>query len=47
MSERFRLKKMTLYRRLFCEVLYRNIEDYKRLGYDTKTLQRIYEVKCR
>jgi len=33
--------------KLFCEVLYRNIEDYKRLGYDTKTLERIYEVKCR
>jgi len=47
MSERFRLRKMTLYRRLFCEVLYRNIEDYKRLGYDTTLLEKLYEAKCR
>jgi len=36
-----------LLRKLFCEVLYRNIEDYKRLGYNVKELLRVYEVKCR
>jgi len=31
---------------LFCRVLLRNIEDFKRLGYDTRTLEKIYQSKC-
>jgi len=34
-------------RSLFCKVLYRNIEDFKRLGYDTRELEKVYEAKCR
>jgi len=30
----------------FCKVLIRNIEDYKALGYNTKTLEEVYNRVC-
>ena len=45
-GNRFRLRKMVFNKKLFCEILLRNIEDYKRLGYDTTLLEKIYEARC-
>mgnify|MGYP000191492852 CR=1 FL=1 len=45
-GNRFRLRKMSFNKKLFCEILLRNIEDYKRLGYDTTLLEKIYESRC-
>lgn len=45
-SNKFRLRKMSFSKKLFCEILLRNIEDYKRLGYDTTLLEKIYEARC-
>jgi len=33
-------------RKQFCEILWKNIEDYKRLGYSVKDLLQIYAVLC-
>jgi len=44
--QKFRLNERPKQRKLFCEILLQNIEDYKRLGYDTKLLEKVYEVTC-
>jgi len=48
MSTKFRLdlKPPSVSKQAFCRVLARNIEDYKRLGYDSKALEDLYGRVC-
>jgi len=43
---KFRLPSAKFDKSGFCNVLLRNIEDYKRLGYDVKDLYKIYQRMC-
>ena len=44
MNNKFRLGKID--RNGFCKILSKNIEDYRKLGYPTKTLENIYNELC-
>jgi len=48
MSKKFRLSPLVVKpdKETYCEILYRNIEDYRRLGYETKQLLIIYGKVC-
>jgi len=45
-KEKFRLPPLKPDKEKYCEILYRNIEDFRRLGYDTKQLLIIYGKVC-
>jgi len=47
-KEKFRLSPLVVKpdKEKYCEILYRNIEDFRRLGYDVKQLLIIYGKVC-